>query len=96
MLTRLPQIVTTCEKVLVKNHSEIMQETFQGLLDSEKEDDLNRMYNLLHRIPAGLDPLRDRFETHVKNAGLETVDKVVSADKAAGEVVRHSNLLTAL
>jgi cullin 1 len=66
-----------------------MQEAFQGLLDNEKEDDLNRMYNLLSRIPNGLDPLRDRFEAHVKKAGLEAVEKVVTGDKAS-DVVSYS------
>ena len=35
------------------------------------------MYLLLSRIPSGLDPLRTRFEQHVKKAGLESVEKVV-------------------
>ena len=64
-----------------------MQEEFQRLLDNEKEDDLNRMYNLLHRIPNGLDPLRDRFESHVKRAGLEGVERICGEDKTV-EVVR--------
>lgn len=78
-------LVTTCEDVLVKAHSEVLQEEFQRLLDQDKEEDLNRMYNLLHRIPDGLDPLRLRFEEHVKRVGSSTVDRVVGADK---EVVR--------
>lgn len=34
------------------------------------------MYKLLARIPDGLDPLRNRFETHVRKAGLAAVEKV--------------------
>lgn len=33
------------------------------------------MYLLLSRIPNGLDPLRERFETHVKKAGTGSVEK---------------------
>lgn len=33
------------------------------------------MYLLLSRIPSGLDPLRERFEQHVKKAGLESVER---------------------
>jgi cullin 1 len=76
------QLVAKCEDVLVKAHSERMQEEFQRLLDSEREDDLNRMYNLLSRIADGLNPLRTRFEEHVKKSGLEAI-----ADKS-DDVVR--------
>lgn len=37
------------------------------------------MYLLLNRIPNGLDPLRERFELHVKKAGLDSVEKAVGA-----------------
>lgn len=75
------QLVTTCENALVKAHTEVLQEEFQRLLDQDKEDDLNRMYNLLHRIPDGLDPLRTRFEDHVKKVGNGNVDKIVTGEK---------------
>lgn len=39
------------------------------------------MYNLLHRIPDGLDPLRTRFEEYVKRVGLSSVERVVTDDK---------------
>ncbi|SCZ98135.1 BZ3500_MvSof-1268-A1-R1_Chr3-3g06598 [Microbotryum saponariae] len=70
-------LVSKCEEVLVKNHAGKMQEEFQRLLDQEQEGDLKRMYLLLSRIPNGLDPLRERFEQHVKKAGLASVEKVV-------------------
>lgn len=49
------------------------------LLDQEQEADLQRMYLLLSRIQNGLDPLRERFEAHVKKAGLESVEKTAGA-----------------
>lgn len=72
-------LVAKCEEVLVKNHSGLMQEEFQRLLDQEQEADLQRMYLLLSRIQNGLDPLRERFEAHVKKAGLESVEKTAGA-----------------
>lgn len=39
------------------------------------------MYNLLHRIPDGLDPLRTRFEEYVKRVGLSAVERIVTEDK---------------
>ena len=75
-----PQIMShlmkTCQNVLIKEHALLLQEEFQNLLDNDRQDDLARMYNLLSRIPDGLDPLRRKFETHVRTAGLSAVDKV--------------------
>ncbi|GAA6013402.1 hypothetical protein JCM10207_008831 [Rhodosporidiobolus poonsookiae] len=76
-------LVSKCEEVLVKNHSELMQDEFQRLLDQEQEPDLQRMYLLLSRIPSGLDPLRERFEQHVKKAGLDSVERAVGAAASA-------------
>lgn len=68
----------TCNKVLIANHSNLLRDEFQILLDNDREDDMKRMYHLLNRIANGLDPLRQRFETHVRNAGLAAVAKVAS------------------
>jgi cullin 1 len=73
--------------VLVKAHSEAMQEEFQRLLDNEREEDLRRMYALLNRIPHGLDPLRERFEAHVKKAGTDAIERIVEPGK---DTVRDS------
>ncbi|TKA54447.1 hypothetical protein B0A53_03140 [Rhodotorula sp. CCFEE 5036] len=72
-------LIAKCEEVLVKNHAEIMQEEFQRLLDQEQEADLHRMFLLLSRIPSGLDPLRERFEAHVKKAGIDSVERAVGS-----------------
>jgi cullin 1 len=47
--------------------------------------DLSRMYGLLSRIPNGLEPLRKRFEEHVKKAGMDAVEKVIPAKGAVNE-----------
>ncbi|KAF1949702.1 Cullin-domain-containing protein [Byssothecium circinans] len=72
-------LMRRCEQSLITNHSQALREEFQILLDHDKQEDLGRMYKLLARIPEGLDPLRTRFETHVRKAGLSAVEKI-SAD----------------
>ncbi|KAJ3403602.1 hypothetical protein HDV05_007742, partial [Chytridiales sp. JEL 0842] len=37
-------LVTTCENVLIKAHATAMQDEFQGLLDQDMMEDLDRMY----------------------------------------------------
>jgi cullin 1 len=69
-------LMRTCERSLIENHSNALREEFQILLDNDKQDDLARMYKLLARIPEGLDPLRNRFEAHVRKAGQAAIEKV--------------------
>ncbi|KAG8984440.1 hypothetical protein FRB95_009792 [Tulasnella sp. JGI-2019a] len=76
-------LIGKCEAVLIREHSEKMWNDFQNLLDFDKDEDLQRMYALLARIPEGLEPLRKKFEEHVKKAGLAAVAKL-TGDGAAG------------
>lgn len=77
----------TCNAALIADHSAILRDEFQVLLDNDRYDDMQRMYNLLARIPDGLDPLRAKFEAHVRKAGLAAVAKVaVDADKLEPKV----------
>ncbi|KAH9482249.1 Cullin-1 [Psilocybe cubensis] len=76
------ELISKCEHVLIREHGELMWESFQNLLDFDKDEDLQRMYSLLSRIPEGLEPLRKRFESHVKQAGLAAISKLVGADSA--------------
>ncbi|KAG0649519.1 Cullin-1 [Hyphodiscus hymeniophilus] len=76
-----------CNTALIADHSIILRDEFQVLLDNDRVDDMQRMYNLLSRIPDGLDPLRAKFEAHVRKAGLGAVAKVaVDADKLEPKV----------
>ncbi len=61
-----------------------MREEFQTLLDFDKDEDLQRMYALLARIPDGLEPLCKKFEEHVKKTGLNAVVKLVGEPGAGG------------
>ncbi|KAG5997566.1 hypothetical protein E4U43_002608 [Claviceps pusilla] len=69
-----------CNTALIADHSTLLRDEFQVLLDNDREEDMARMYNLLSRIPDGLEPLRTRFETHVRKAGLAAVQKVQSSE----------------
>ncbi|KAF2837202.1 cullin protein [Patellaria atrata CBS 101060] len=69
-------LMRTCETALIADHSILLREEFQNLLNEDRREDLGRMYALLARIPDGLDPLRNRFEAHVRKAGLMAIDKV--------------------
>ncbi|RDA90149.1 hypothetical protein CP533_2200 [Ophiocordyceps camponoti-saundersi (nom. inval.)] len=69
-----------CNVALIADHATLLREEFQVLLDSDREDDMARMYRLLSRIPDGLEPLRAKFETHVRKAGLAAVQKIQSSE----------------
>ncbi|KAL2000067.1 hypothetical protein VTN02DRAFT_3614 [Thermoascus thermophilus] len=74
----MKRLTETCLDVLVAAHSGLLRDEFQVLLDNERQEDLARMYRLLSRIKDGLDPLRTKFETHVRKAGLAAVEKVAA------------------
>lgn len=69
-------LMKCCENALIAKHATTLRDEFQILLDNDREDDMARMYKLLARIPEGLDPLRARFELHVRQAGHLAVEKV--------------------
>ncbi|KAI9205908.1 Cullin [Polychytrium aggregatum] len=72
-------LISTCETVLIKNHTSAMQDEFQELLDQDKVEDLTRMFNLVSRVPEGLDKLRPVFEVHVRKQGINAIEKVAEA-----------------
>lgn len=74
----MKRLMDTCNEVLITAHSVLLRDEFQVLLDNERTEDLARMYKLLSRIKDGLEPLRARFETHVRKAGLAAVEKVAA------------------
>ena len=66
------RLISKCEHVLIRQHAELMWESFQIFLDYDRDEGLQRMYALLSRIP-----LRKIFEEHVKKAGQTAVSRVV-------------------
>lgn len=75
-------LMKCCENALIAKHATTLRDEFQILLDNDREDDMARMYKLLARIPEGLDPLRTRFELHVRQAGHLAVEKVAGQGEA--------------
>ena len=71
-------LLKTCLSVLVTGHSVLLRDEFQVLLDMDRQEDLARMYKLLARIVDGLEPLRTKFEAHVRKSGLAAVEKVAA------------------
>lgn len=67
-----------CNKVLISEHQEVLRDEFQVLLDNDREDDMARMYGLLSRIDKGLEPLRTKFEVHVRKSGHAAIAKVAA------------------
>ncbi|CAE6458207.1 unnamed protein product [Rhizoctonia solani] len=81
-------LISKCEDVLIRGHLVRMQEDAQNLLYSYQNEDLQRMSQLLFRVPGGLDPLKKRFEGGVKKAGLEAIaDLQRAAASAPGGMV---------
>lgn len=93
--TRKP-LISKCEHVLIREHSTLMWESFQSLLDFDKDEDLQRMYALLSRIPEGLEPLRKKFEEHVKKAGLTAVSKLVGEASSGADTLDPKAYVDAL
>jgi cullin 1 len=75
-------LISKCEDILIRTHAELMWDTSLSLLDYDKDQDLRRMYSLLSRIPEGLEPLRRKFEEHVKRTGLAAIATLVGTDAA--------------
>lgn len=74
-------IITETRHPLV--HSFMLTGWNRCCLCSHRNLDLARMYSLLARIPEGLDPLRKRFEEHVKKVGLAAIEKLSSSKGGA-------------
>jgi cullin 1 len=52
------------------------------------------MYGLLSRITNGLEDLRNKFEQHVKKAGIEAVKKILPAPGAVTEAGKPEVLVS--
>ncbi|KAG4304980.1 hypothetical protein PORY_001655 [Pneumocystis oryctolagi] len=66
-----------CDYVFIQNHSELLQSEFQNILDSNRQEDMTRIYTLLSRISNGINPLKIKFEAHICKEGLLAIEKIV-------------------
>lgn len=73
--TTAERLAKTCERVIIEKQMEVLHAEFQHLLDSDKNDDLGRMYQLVSRIPDALTDLRSLLESHIQNQGLDAIEK---------------------
>ncbi|KAK9475947.1 Cullin [Lipomyces japonicus] len=69
-------LMKVCETVLLNNHAELIREEFLNLLESNRQEDLKRMFSLLSRIPGGLGNLYGKFEAHARKHGLAAIEKL--------------------
>ena len=90
------EFLRKCRNVLTDEHGELLWESFQALLDFDQDEDLQRMYSLLSRIPGGLDLLSKKFEEHVKQAGLSAISKLVGEGGANVDALEPKAYVDAL
>jgi cullin 1 len=79
-------LIPLVEKTLLYEQKDFIQQQFIPLLERDRLDDLSRMYTLLNRVPDTLAPLRDQFETFVKDQGLTAIAKLIHSSGEKSEV----------
>lgn len=69
-----PLIISCLEKFLIANHvSTILQKGFDNMMDDMRIQDLKLLYQLLNRIPDGIDQLKNSYSQYIKKRGREIV-----------------------
>ncbi|TDL24128.1 Cullin-domain-containing protein [Rickenella mellea] len=58
-------LISTCERLLLIDHLNVLQKEFRPLFESEQEEYLGPLYALLSRVPNGMDFLKDTFRNLV-------------------------------
>jgi len=79
-------LISSCVQVLIREHLKLMYEASQSFFAHDKDGDLRRIYRLLAKTPDDLEPLRSKFEEHVREAGLAAVSVLVGKGGAVTEV----------
>jgi cullin 1 len=93
--TRKP-LIAVCEDALIREHADLLWDSFEDLLEKGQLEDLKRLYALLSRIPDGLDPLRKRFELYVKSTGLTAVSRLCAEGGSESEAIDPNSYIDTL
>lgn len=72
----LNPLLKTLEQVFVQKHLDSFIENFQPYLNDNKQEDLSRLYSLVVKIENGLVPIKEKFEIHIRNMGLNSMEKL--------------------
>jgi len=83
----LEPLLKACDKVLIEKHLETFENEFQLMLKADKDEDLGRMFELVSRIPGGLNKFMELLEAHIEEVGLGQIEKLgnVNAEDAQNE-----------
>lgn len=71
----------TCTNALVRSHVPTLQYEFGRLLEIGDEAHLKQIYDLLSKIPDGLDPIKDVFLRHIQEEGQAAIASLVCEGK---------------
>ena len=67
---------STCENVLIAAHLEKFNGEFRFLLESDKADDLARMFKMCQKVENGLNPFRNKFEEFIFQRGSDAISNI--------------------
>ena len=64
---------------MIQTYLQRFYDEFDGLLRSDRDTDVARMYSLVARLPTGLDQMNMVIEAHVLQRGTTAIDKCQEA-----------------
>uniref|UniRef100_A0A0N5AG83 CULLIN_2 domain-containing protein n=1 Tax=Syphacia muris TaxID=451379 RepID=A0A0N5AG83_9BILA len=73
------ELVKALERVLISKRLELFQNEFGGLLEANKDEDLERMYKLCDKVENGLSELRVALQKHIAKQGEEAIERITDA-----------------
>ncbi|PRT53872.1 Cullin-1 [Wickerhamiella sorbophila] len=79
------RLISVCEKVLIEDNQEIIQDQFIVLLSANREEECNILYRLLSKVPHSLEPVQDMLTTYVEQQGLLAVDALIAEHEGIPE-----------